>query len=678
MHQSGDNKHGVVIVGGGPGGAATALYLLRAGLRPTIIEKEKFPRYHIGESLTGECGACLRDLGLQELLYAEGNPIKHGVKVWGPAGRNSFWVEVQERTPENRLQPSWTWQAERSRFDQILLETAISRGANYLAGEAVSPVVADGRVTGVRFQSPNGTTSDLKAEVIVDASGQATFFANKGLASRKERGDGGVAVFSKLAGLVRDFGDTPDQKPGNTLIFYRQKQHWAWFIPLDSDTVSIGVVTPSHYFSAQKLSKPDFLRRELTAINPELSRRITNLDFIDDVRAASSYSYRCRQFTGNGFLCVGDSHRFMDPIFSFGLSFAVKEAQYASEALVRYFNGEAGDRDNPFAEYEALVDRGQDVIQDLVNCFWDFPLAFQMLVHRSHQEDMSDLFAGRVYGDTVKKSDGVMAMRKLLDTRPTLHAENAAASAPRKVSIEKLRVVFSRDGAAVNVLDNIGLDARQGEFLCILGPSGCGKSTLLNTIAGFLKPTSGVIKIDGMPVVGPDRRRIFVFQERGVFPWLTVQGNIGFGLSGLPRQQRERRIAHYVQLVGLQGFEQAYPQELSGGMKQRVEVARALAVNPDMLFLDEPFGALDSITRLIMRRELLRIWQAERKTILFVTHDIEESVQLADRVVVMSARPAVIRRIVEIDIPHPRDISSPRYLELRDSIFEEIGLAHKI
>ena len=148
-------------------------------------------------------------------------------------------------------------------------------------------------------------------------------------------------------------------------------------------------------------------------------------------------------------------------------------------------------------------------------------------------------------------------------------------------------------------------------------------------------------------VRGPDPRRIFVFQERGVFPWLTVEGNIGFGLFKLSRAERERRIAHYIKLVGLQGFEKAYPQELSGGMKQRLEVARALAVNPDMLFLDEPFGALDSITRLIMRGELLRIWEAERKTIIFVTHDIDEAVQLADRVVVMSARPAKIQQIVE-------------------------------
>jgi ABC-type nitrate/sulfonate/bicarbonate transport system ATPase subunit len=239
-------------------------------------------------------------------------------------------------------------------------------------------------------------------------------------------------------------------------------------------------------------------------------------------------------------------------------------------------------------------------------------------------------------------------------------------------------MTFRGDMDDVRVLEDIDLDVHEGEFVCILGPSGCGKSTLLNIVAGFLPPTSGTVRIDGEEVRGPDPRRIFVFQERGVFPWLTVEGNIGFGLGRLSRQERERRIAHYVQLVGLNGFEKAYPHELSGGMKQRVEVARALAVDPDMLYLDEPFGALDSITRLVMRGELLRIWQAEKKTILFVTHDIEESVQLADRVVILSARPARIRRIVEIDLPHPRDLSSRRYLELRDGIFEEIGLAHRI
>jgi ABC-type nitrate/sulfonate/bicarbonate transport system ATPase subunit len=247
-----------------------------------------------------------------------------------------------------------------------------------------------------------------------------------------------------------------------------------------------------------------------------------------------------------------------------------------------------------------------------------------------------------------------------------------------KLEIRSLHMTFRTEENDVRVLEDIALDVREGEFVCILGPSGCGKSTLLNIVAGFLAPTSGSVRIDGEEVRGPDPRRIFVFQERGVFPWLTVEGNIGFGLGKLPPGERKRRIAHYVRLVGLEGFEKSYPHELSGGMKQRVEVARALAVDPDVLFLDEPFGALDSITRLVMRGELLRIWQAEQKTILFVTHDIEESVQLADRVVVMTARPARIRRIVPIDLPHPRDLSSRRYLELRDGIFEEIGLAHKV
>ncbi|HEX9149271.1 MAG TPA: ABC transporter ATP-binding protein [Thermoanaerobaculia bacterium] len=251
-------------------------------------------------------------------------------------------------------------------------------------------------------------------------------------------------------------------------------------------------------------------------------------------------------------------------------------------------------------------------------------------------------------------------------------------SASVKVRILGLSKTFQTNGNEIRVLDNIDLDVREGELVCILGPSGCGKSTLLNIVGGFLPASSGEVAIDGAPVREPDPRRIFVFQERGVFPWLTVEGNIGFGINGLSPAEKTERIAHYVRLVGLQGFENAYPQELSGGMKQRVEVARALAVNPDVLYLDEPFGALDSITRLVMRSELLRIWEAEKKTILFVTHDIEESCQIADRVVVLSARPGSIRRIVDVDLPHPRDLSSPRYLALRDSILAEIGLAHRI
>jgi NitT/TauT family transport system ATP-binding protein len=247
-----------------------------------------------------------------------------------------------------------------------------------------------------------------------------------------------------------------------------------------------------------------------------------------------------------------------------------------------------------------------------------------------------------------------------------------------KLSAEHIHMSFTRDGQSTPVLRDVNLDVAEGEFLCIVGPSGCGKSTLLSAIGGFLSPTGGEIRIDGETVRGPDPRRIFVFQERGVFPWLTVEGNIEFGLFKLSRPERAGRVAQYIKMVGLVGFEKAYPSELSGGMKQRLEVARALAVNPDMLLLDEPFGALDSITRLVMRGELLRIWREERNTVVFVTHDIDEAVQLADRVAVMSGRPARIQTVVNIDIPHPRDISAPRYLELRNGILKQLGLAHQI
>lgn len=254
----------------------------------------------------------------------------------------------------------------------------------------------------------------------------------------------------------------------------------------------------------------------------------------------------------------------------------------------------------------------------------------------------------------------------------------AASTNGYKLRAKQLGMVYHADGKSVPALENINLDISDGEFISIVGPSGCGKSTLLNVMGGFLSPSTGAVTIDGEAVTGPDQRRILVFQERGVFPWLTVEGNIGFGLSKLSRPERETRIAHYVQLVRLQGFEHSYPSDLSGGMRQRLQVARALAVNPDILFLDEPFGALDSITRVIMRGELLRIWQTERRTIVFVTHDIDEAVQLADRVVVLSSRPARIQQILNIEIPHPRNISSPRYLELRDELLKLIGLAYEI
>ncbi len=233
-------------------------------------------------------------------------------------------------------------------------------------------------------------------------------------------------------------------------------------------------------------------------------------------------------------------------------------------------------------------------------------------------------------------------------------------------------------GEPVHVLEDINTEIAPGEFVCIVGPSGCGKSTLLNMVGGFLPVLEGHITVEGEPVRKPDPRRIFVFQENGVFPWLTVRENIGFGVRGQAEAERTRIVGHYTEMVGLTGFEGAYPRELSGGMRQRVEIARALAANPDIIYMDEPFGALDFITRMKMRADLVRIWQAEKKTILFVTHDIEEAVQLADRVLVMSRRPATIQEAVEIDLPRPRDLDSRGYLEKRDHIFRLMGMSLRV
>lgn len=246
--------------------------------------------------------------------------------------------------------------------------------------------------------------------------------------------------------------------------------------------------------------------------------------------------------------------------------------------------------------------------------------------------------------------------------------------APTAFTVRGLTKVYGQGPGAVHALRGIDLDIPEGEFVVLLGPSGSGKSTLLNILGGFLQETKGRALVEGAPVRGPDPGRIFVFQENGVFPWLTVEENVGFGLWQRPASEREERVRHYIAMVGLQGFERSYPRELSGGMRQRVEIARALAADARVLFMDEPFGALDFLTRLKMRRDLVRIWQAEHKTVLFVTHDIEEAVQLADRVLVMSRRPATVQAEVIVDLPRPRDLDSPGYLACRDRIFAVMGM----
>ena len=249
---------------------------------------------------------------------------------------------------------------------------------------------------------------------------------------------------------------------------------------------------------------------------------------------------------------------------------------------------------------------------------------------------------------------------------PGASAAGPAAAAPA-IRCRGLRKVFSAGGREVTALDGIDLEVAAGEFVCLLGPSGCGKSTLLNAVAGFSPPTSGELSALGRPVAGPGPERAMVFQEYALFPWMTVERNVAFGLElkGEPAPRVRAVVDRLLEKLGLSEFRDRFPKDLSGGMRQRVAIARVLAIDPPLLLMDEPFGALDALTRRSLQDELLRIWAEDRKTVLFVTHGIEESIYLADRVVVMTYRPGTVKRLVPVTLPRPRDPASPEFNALK-------------
>jgi len=261
-----------------------------------------------------------------------------------------------------------------------------------------------------------------------------------------------------------------------------------------------------------------------------------------------------------------------------------------------------------------------------------------------------------------------------------------------KIEIRGLKKSFASDKGPLAVVDDVSFTVGDGEFVAVVGPSGCGKSTLMNMMAGFIQPDSGAVLIDGVPRSKPDSKGILISQQGSVFPWLTVRENLMFGLNGHVGDNRSRaegipgsangatrdnRIAiadHYAQIVGLKGFEDSFPHELSGGMLKRTELARALAVKPEILYMDEPFSALDALMSLRMRNELLRILAQERHTTLLITHDVEEAIHLADRIVVLSPRPTRIQAVFDVPYPHPRKISGPEAQQLRVTILRELGV----
>lgn len=246
-----------------------------------------------------------------------------------------------------------------------------------------------------------------------------------------------------------------------------------------------------------------------------------------------------------------------------------------------------------------------------------------------------------------------------------------------KLKIDNVRKEYSTRNGTFIALNGVSLDITENEFVCVVGPSGCGKSTLLNIIAGLLEPTSGAVYLDDKQIEGTGVERGVVFQQYALFPWRTVLKNVMFGLEEkkIPKAEATEIAMKYIKAVGLEGFEHSYPKELSGGMKQRVAIARAYAANPEVLLLDEPFGALDAQTRAQLQTELLNTWEQEKKTCFFITHDVDEAILLAQRVVIMSARPGRIKRIVDIDIPYPKSQetkSDPRFLKLKAEIWNEV------
>ncbi len=235
------------------------------------------------------------------------------------------------------------------------------------------------------------------------------------------------------------------------------------------------------------------------------------------------------------------------------------------------------------------------------------------------------------------------------------------------ISIEQVGKVFQSEERAVVALQDINLEIPRGQFVCLLGPSGCGKSTLLNAIAGFALPSSGSIVADGQPVTGPGPERGMVFQEYALFPWMTVADNVAFGLQikGLPREQINATVERLLAMLSLSDFRSRYPKDLSGGMRQRVAIARILALDSPIMLMDEPFGALDALTRRNLQDELLRIWAELKKTIIFVTHSIEEAIYLADRIVVMTYRPGTVKRDLLVELPRMRDPAAPEFNALK-------------
>jgi 1H-pyrrole-2-carbonyl-[peptidyl-carrier protein] brominase len=412
-------KHPVIVLGGGPAGACTAMYLLQRGIKPLIVERDAFPRYHVGESLTGATALTLKELGLGPVIEAEKYPVKHGAVFYGPDGKNEFWVPLVRRNENEEQVPNYTWNVLRSTFDKILFNAALDRGAEWIKATAVAPVRKDDSVIGLTVRTPGGAAETLYSDVLIDASGCATFLANHRVTGPKLPGnsDKQIALFTLFAGGIRDRGEELRKQPGNTLLFYQKKHHWAWFIPVTQELTSVGVVFPTDYFRQAGLSKEEMLLRECRHMTPALSVRLPDLTPQEPIRATANFSYRVLNYSGKGFICIGDAHRFIDPIFAYGIYFGIQEGEFAADAVARFLSGEIRTNGNPFAEFERLCDQGNDVVEDVIGVLWHFPLAFQRIFTWRDRVTSLDILSGRIYGERATTNPARIAIRKLMASK---------------------------------------------------------------------------------------------------------------------------------------------------------------------------------------------------------------------------------------------------------------------
>lgn len=394
-----DREYDVVVIGMGPAGAILALGLARAGYRVLALERERFPRYHIGESLTGIAADVISKLGLEKEVEALGALPKPGVKVVGTQAKSEFFVPVARKT----------WQVRRAEFDDLLLRTALDAGVQHSLATVREVVLEGERVVGVVYDDQaTGEVREVRARYVADCTGQSSLLCRLNVAGRRRIAMSGkqIAVFSQFEHAERDPGDMANA----TCIFYSKQFHWSWFIPVSETATSVGIVIPNQTYRNVGDTPEEVYDWGSKHINPDLTRRVEGCRQIEPVRTIRNFSYSIDPYVGEGWVCVGDAHRFTDPIFSFGVSLAMTEAQAATRLIAGVLSG--GHEAEAQRTYVDFCERGQSAVHDLIRYFWTFPSFFGFLTRGSLHEDFKRLFAGDVFGE--EPLAALLAMRKSL------------------------------------------------------------------------------------------------------------------------------------------------------------------------------------------------------------------------------------------------------------------------